>query len=117
MTKVRFPYLYQDCSLDGSHRLYNIDHNRCILCTRCVRVCDEVEGAHNWDVQGRGIKSRVIADFNQPWGDSVTCTDCGKCLDVCPVGALWQKGNPQGKQTKDPAFVSELVAKRKIGKN
>ena len=35
-----------------SHALFGIDHNRCILCTRCVRVCDEIEGAHTWDVDG-----------------------------------------------------------------
>ena len=33
---------------------FGVDHNRCVLCTRCVRVCDEVEGAHTWDVAGRG---------------------------------------------------------------
>ena len=42
--------------------------NRCILCTRCVRVCDEIEGAHTWDVSGRGIDSRVILDLNESWG-------------------------------------------------
>jgi bidirectional [NiFe] hydrogenase diaphorase subunit len=116
MTKVRFPYLYQECSLDGSQRIYNMDHNRCILCTRCVRVCDEVEGAHVWDVRGRGYESRIISDFNQPWGESQTCTDCGKCVDVCPVGALWHKGSVQGKMVKDPAFISDLIAKKKFNK-
>ena len=116
MTKVRFPYLYQECSMDGSHRIYNMDHNRCILCTRCVRVCDEVEGAHVWDVRGRGYGSRIISDFNQPWGESETCTDCGKCVDVCPVGALWHKASVQGKTVKDPAFVSDLIAKKKFNK-
>jgi bidirectional [NiFe] hydrogenase diaphorase subunit len=52
MTKVRFPYLYQECNFDGSHELFNIDHNRCVLCTRCVRACNEVEGAYNWGVMG-----------------------------------------------------------------
>ena len=41
--------------MDISHERFGIDHNRCILCTRCVRVCDEIEGAHTWDVAGRGI--------------------------------------------------------------
>ena len=41
-------------AIDASHPLFAIDHNRCILCTRCVRVCDEIEGAHTWDVMGRG---------------------------------------------------------------
>ena len=44
--------------VDVSHPRFVLDHNRCILCTRCVRVCDEVEGAHVWDVSARGIRSR-----------------------------------------------------------
>ena len=51
---IRFPYLYARRGVDTSHDRFGIDHNRCILCTRCVRVCDEVEGAHTWDVMGRG---------------------------------------------------------------
>ena len=43
------------CAVDVSHERFGIDHNRCILCTRCVRVCDEIEGAHTWDVAGRGV--------------------------------------------------------------
>jgi bidirectional [NiFe] hydrogenase diaphorase subunit len=42
--------------VDISHERFGIDHNRCILCTRCVRVCDEIEGAHTWDVAGRGAQ-------------------------------------------------------------
>ena len=68
-----------------------LDHNRCILCTRCVRVCDEIEGAHIWDVAGRGGRCRVVADLTQPWGRSESCTSCGKCVQVCPTGALFEK--------------------------
>ena len=48
--------------------------------------------AHTWDVMGRGTHSRVITDLNQPWGTSDTCTSCGKCVQVCPTGALSSKG-------------------------
>ena len=47
---VRYPYAYPRLPVDMSHERYVLDHNRCILCTRCVRVCAEVEGAHVWDV-------------------------------------------------------------------
>ena len=47
--------------VDVSHERFTLDHNRCILCTRCVRVCAEREGAHVWDVMGRGIDSLIIS--------------------------------------------------------
>jgi bidirectional [NiFe] hydrogenase diaphorase subunit len=112
MDSVRYPYLQPKCDLDASHPKYVTDHNRCILCTRCVRTCDEIEGAHNWDVFGRGHQSRVISDFSQPWGESTTCTSCGKCTLVCPTGTLWAKGSFQGHLHKDPAMVSDLAARR-----
>ena len=52
VTSVRYPYSYPELPVDVSHERYVLDHNRCILCTRCVRVCAEVEGAHVWDVSG-----------------------------------------------------------------
>src|SRR5262245_48760440 len=54
MDHVRYEYLSPACAVDLSHPQFGVDHNRCILCTRCVRVCDEIEGAHTWDVMGRG---------------------------------------------------------------
>jgi len=113
MTHVRFPYLFPDCRVDASHRQFVLDHNRCVLCTRCVRVCDEVEGTHCWDVSGRGHHTRVISDFNEPWGDATTCTSCGKCVQVCPTGALWSKDASIGRLTKSPETVVDLVAKRR----
>jgi bidirectional [NiFe] hydrogenase diaphorase subunit len=53
LTHVRFPYRSPDLSVDASHERFTLDHNRCILCARCVRVCAEIEGAHIWDVLGR----------------------------------------------------------------
>lgn len=110
---IRFPYIFPDCHTDASHEKFVIDHNRCILCTRCVRVCDEVEGAHTWDIMGRGHEARIISDFNQPWGESSTCTSCGKCVDVCPVGALWPKEASTGHVAKHPEKIANLVEKRK----
>jgi bidirectional [NiFe] hydrogenase diaphorase subunit len=91
MDHVRFEYQHPRTELEASHARFVLDHGRCILCTRCVRVCDEIEGAHTWDVAGRGIASRVITDLAQPWGKSESCTSCGKCVNVCPTGALFEK--------------------------
>ena len=69
ITYVSIPYLHPDLDVDASHPRFSLDHNRCVLCTRCVRVCDEIEGAHTWDVMGRGIDTRVITDMGTPWGE------------------------------------------------
>jgi bidirectional [NiFe] hydrogenase diaphorase subunit len=116
MEHVRFPYLFQSCTTDGSHPKYIYDQNRCILCMRCVRVCHDIEGAHNWDIMSRGYKARIIADYNQPWADSKTCTTCGKCLETCPVGALWPKEVVQGQLQKSPEKVIELAEKKRRAK-
>ena len=107
MDHVEVPYLHPKMSVDASHERFVIDHNRCILCTRCVRVCDEVEGAHTWDVMGRGIKSLVITDLNQSWGESTSCTSCGKCVHICPTGALFEKGHAMA-ELKQSKFLSYL---------
>jgi len=109
MDHVNFDYLHPDLNMDLSHEQFGIDHNRCILCLRCARVCDEVEGAHTWDVMMRGNASRMITDMNHPWGESVTCTDCGKCVEVCPTGALFDKGVAVSEMKKDAGFLRRLL--------
>ena len=107
LTHVRLPYRNPELTIDASHERFTADHNRCILCTRCVRVCAEVEGAHVWDVMGRGINSMVITDLHENWGES-TCTRCGKCVQVCPTGALYDKGKIGSDHPKYPDFLPYL---------
>ena len=106
MTHVRYDYLCPDLPLDTSHDRFGLDHNRCILCMRCVRVCDEIEGAHTIDAMGRGVNSRIIDDLNQPWGQSISCTSCGKCVQVCPTGALFTKGSSVAEMEKRHDFLN-----------
>ncbi len=112
VTNVRYNYAYQSRPIDSSHPRFVLDHNRCILCTRCVRVCREVEGARVWDVMGRGVSSRVIAEMNRAWGEARTCTSCGKCVQVCPTGALAEKGFAAGEMVKSTDAVVQLASKR-----
>ena len=109
---VRVPYRQASYRVDSSHEMFRLDHDRCILCTRCVRVCDEIEGAHTWDVMGRGSECRVITDMAQPWGESDTCTSCGKCVQVCPTGALVRQGTSVGEMVKDQHFLPILARRR-----
>jgi bidirectional [NiFe] hydrogenase diaphorase subunit len=104
VTHFDLPRILPKVEIDASHRLFAIDHNRCILCLRCVRVCDEIEGAHTWDIMHRGLETRVQTDMGIPWGESATCTSCGKCVQVCPTGALFEKGRPVagGSKTRRP---------------
>jgi bidirectional [NiFe] hydrogenase diaphorase subunit len=107
LTHIRLPYRNPELKVDASHERFTVDHNRCILCTRCVRACAEIEGAHVWDVMGRGINSIVITDLNDEWGSS-TCTRCGKCVQVCPTGALFDKSKIGSDHPKYPDFLPYL---------
>lgn len=112
MDHTNLDYRNPNRYLDLSHDRFGFDANRCVLCTRCVRVCDEIEGAHTWDVFGRGIKSHVITDLDQPWGESDTCTSCGKCVQVCPTGSLFEKGKSAAEMVKRREFLPYLKTMR-----
>jgi bidirectional [NiFe] hydrogenase diaphorase subunit len=112
VTGVRYPYAYPKLPVDVSHPRFVLDHNRCILCTRCVRVCSEVEGAHVWDVMSRGVQSRLICEMEKPWGEAESCTSCGKCVQACPTGALAEKGWAVEEMAKSHTNISRLAIHR-----
>lgn len=112
MTHVHYPYQYPRLPVDATHERFVVDHNRCILCTRCVRVCGEIEGAHTWDVMSRGAECRVITDLAEPWGASESCTGCGKCVQICPTGALSEKGKSVAEMSKRRQFLPYLTLMR-----
>jgi bidirectional [NiFe] hydrogenase diaphorase subunit len=114
INNVRFAYNYPKLPVDLSHPRYVLDHNRCILCTRCVRVCAELEGAHVWDVNARGISARIVSDLNQSWGSSTTCTSCGKCVQACPTGAMAEKGWAVEEMVKKNQNIGMLVRRKGV---
>jgi bidirectional [NiFe] hydrogenase diaphorase subunit len=97
--------------IDSTHDFLVIDRNRCILCTRCIRVCDQIEGVHTLDLKLRGKYTQVIMDEDEYWGHSCSCTSCRKCAKVCPVGAIYIEGE-HIEHTKDPDVVEFIVSRR-----
>jgi len=115
MDHVGYDYQAPNRTVDASHPKYLFDPNRCILCTRCVRVCDEIEGAHVWDVSSRGKDAELITELNRPWGESTSCTWCGKCVLVCPTGALAYQGRAVGEMQHRPWMIQRLAVARSRG--
>jgi formate dehydrogenase major subunit len=81
---------WQHFQVDASHDYYVMDHNRCILCQRCVRACGQLVGNFTLGIEERGASSMLVADTGVPLGES-TCVACGTCVAVCPTGALIER--------------------------
>src|SRR5213082_2172671 len=75
---------------DESNPYFAFDPQLCIVCSRCVRACDEIQGTFALTIQGRGFGSKVAASQDQPFLDS-ECVSCGACIESCPTGALTEK--------------------------
>lgn len=73
--------------VDASHPFLVLDHNRCILCRRCVRACGELVGNFTLGIEERGANSMLVCDVGVPFGES-SCISCGTCSQVCPTGAI-----------------------------
>jgi len=67
-----------------------IDRNKCILCSRCIRACNEIQNRDVWNFAYRGFKTKLVAGADQPLLDA-RCESCGQCVAYCPVGALYDK--------------------------
>jgi NADP-reducing hydrogenase subunit HndD len=80
------------CHLDISSPAIERDPAKCILCGKCVRVCEEVQGVAAIDFTGRGSKTRISTAFNEGINIS-SCIYCGQCILVCPTGALREQSS------------------------
>ena len=108
---VMFEREWTSHPVDSTHDFLVLDRNRCILCTRCVRVCDEIEGVHTLDLKMRGRDEQVVIDLDDKWGESTSCTSCRKCAKVCPVGAIYVEGEALS-ETKDKNIAEFVLSRR-----
>ncbi len=75
--------------VDGSNPYFAYDPSKCIVCNRCVRACDEVQGTFALTIEGRGFDSRVSAGGVDFLGSE--CVSCGACVQACPTATLMEK--------------------------
>ncbi len=75
---------------DESNPYFSYDPSKCIVCSRCVRACEETQGTFALTISGRGFDSRVSPGQDQPFLDS-ECVSCGACVQACPTSTLQEK--------------------------
>ncbi len=73
--------------VDFSNPVIAVNHDSCILCDRCVRACDDIQGNDVIGRSGKGYATRIAFDLDDPMGES-SCVTCGECVAACPTGAL-----------------------------
>ena len=79
-----------DGGLDVSNPYFQFDSSKCIVCSLCVRACDEVQGTFALTIEGRGFDSKISASIDEGFLGS-ECVSCGACVQVCPTATLMEK--------------------------
>ena len=93
LREVRYGYEganHLSSPVDGSNPYFQFDPAKCIVCSRCVRACEEVQGTFALTIQGRGFDSKVAAGMDEPFLTS-ECVSCGACVQACPTATLIEK--------------------------
>lgn len=93
LREVRYGYEgdnHLDAQKDESNPYFAFDPSKCIVCSRCVRACDEVQGTLALTIEGRGFESKVAASMGETFFES-ECVSCGACVQACPTATLQEK--------------------------
>jgi formate dehydrogenase major subunit len=88
VNKSRFFGKFIEKEEDKSHPYIQFNINKCILCGKCVRVCEELVGASALGYVNRGFPTEISPQLEKSFLDSPECISCGQCAEICPVGAI-----------------------------
>ena len=88
--QTSFAGVKNEYPIDDSNEFFTYNPNQCILCQRCVNVCQKLHGEAAIGITGRGFKAKIATPFDQLIR-STNCVSCGNCVSVCPVSALLPK--------------------------
>lgn len=105
---VRYGYEgenHLDAPCDESNPYFTFDPSLCIVCTRCIRACDDVQGTFALSLVGRGFDATINAGQDQSFFDS-DCVSCGACVQHCPTGALLEKSVIEKGQPKHSVLTT-----------
>jgi len=109
-----YPTYTRSFPVDATPDDFLLDHNRCVLCRRCLRACSELAANHTLDLRQRGALTMVTADMNVSLAQS-SCIACGTCMDVCPTGALVDKRSAFAGRQSDSIQIDSICSQCSIG--
>ena len=101
-------------NVDASHPFFTHEANRCILCRRCLRSCEELVGNNTIGVEQRGASSLIMADLGVPFGES-SCVSCGTCVQNCPTGAMMDNRAAYLGLSKETETIKSICTQCSVG--